>query len=79
MWLCTGLYDSIPLQPLIEETLDTAAEGLFWDAGYTTEIIEKIASTGFEVEAAFDGQPQDIEGVWCEGEITIVQARPQVL
>lgn len=74
-----GLYDSIPLQHLEEHTLETAAEGIFWDEEYTREMLAKIAATGFKVEQAFDGQPQDVEGVWLDGKISIVQARPQVL
>ncbi len=74
-----GLYDSIPLETLEEQTLETAAEGLFWDEAFAKEMLAKIAATGYEVESAFGGQPQDIEGVWKDGEITIVQARPQVL
>ena len=31
------------------------------------------------VEAAFGGTPQDIEGVWADGLVTIVQSRPQVI
>ena len=74
-----GLYDSIPLQPLEEHCLETAAEGLFWDEAFTKEMLGKIADVGFEVEKAFKGQPQDIEGVWHGGKVTIIQARPQVL
>ena len=77
--MLTGLYDSIPLQPLEEQTLETAAEGLFWDDAFAHQLLAKIAATGFEVERAFGGQPQDIEGVWHDGKVTVVQARPQVL
>jgi len=33
----------------------------------------------FQVEKAFGGAPQDVEGVYQDGKITVVQARPQVL
>ena len=74
-----GLYDSIPLEPLEEQTLETAAEGIFWDEAFGKDMLTGIAAIGFEVEKAFGGQPQDIEGVWRDGRITIVQARPQIL
>lgn len=34
---------------------------------------------GKSVEDAFDGVPQDIEGVYSDGKFTVVQSRPQVL
>ena len=74
-----GLYDSIPLTPLEEHSLETAAEGLFWDSDFRTQLLTTIAATGIEVEKAFGGVPQDIEGVWQDGKVTVVQARPQVL
>ena len=74
-----GLYDSIPLKDLEEHTLETAAEGIFWDRELANKILTQIASTGFEVERAFNGSPQDIEGVWQDGKITVVQSRPQIL
>lgn len=42
-------------------------------------LLEKIAEAGRRVEEAFGGKPQDVEGVFSGGEITVVQARPQVL
>lgn len=43
------------------------------------EVLGAIAAAAQRVEAAFDGQPQDIEGVWVDGKLTVVQSRPQVL
>ena len=43
------------------------------------EVLGSITSAAQQVEAAFDGQPQDIEGVWVDGKLTVVQSRPQVL
>ena len=37
-----------------------------------------IAEVGIEVEKIFGGEPQDIEGVYCNKEFYIVQTRPQV-
>lgn len=74
-----GLYESIPLVPLEEGVLETAAEGLFWDAGFREQLLSEIAATGRQVERALGDEPQDIEGVWRDGKVTVVQARPQVL
>lgn len=73
-----GLYDSIPAVPLELATLETAAEGLFWDAELRDDLLNKIAEAGRQVESALGGEPQDVEGVFSDGEITVVQARPQV-
>jgi hypothetical protein len=43
------------------------------------EVLGAIVVAAQQVEAAFDGQPQDIEGVWVDGRLTVVQSRPQVL
>ena len=37
-----------------------------------------IANLGMEIEKIFDGEPQDIEGVYYNKEFYIVQTRPQV-
>ena len=67
------------MEPLQERTLETAAEGLFWDTEFSKGLLAKMAATGFQVEEAFGGAPQDVEGVYQDGKITVVQARPQVL
>lgn len=74
-----GLYDSIPLQPLQAQTLDYADERLFWDSSFQQQLLTSIAKAAQAVEAAFGGSPQDIEGVYSDGKLTIVQSRPQVL
>ena len=38
-----------------------------------------ISAINVQVEDAFGGAPQDVEGVYSDGKITLVQARPQVL
>ncbi|KAK9807043.1 hypothetical protein WJX72_011773 [[Myrmecia] bisecta] len=74
-----GLYDSVPLDPLQERSLDYAEERLMWDAEFQRVLLASIAAVGREVEAAFGGVPQDIEGVWANGSISVVQSRPQIL
>lgn len=74
-----GLYDSVPVVPLDEVLLDAANQPLFWDHALRGQLIDSIVDAGQAIEAAFDGVPQDVEGVWQGGQLTVVQARPQVL
>ena len=74
-----GLYDSVPMVPLEPRTIDYADEPLFWDSAFQQQLLMSIARAARDVEAAFGGNPQDIEGVYADGSLTIVQSRPQVL
>ncbi|KAF6251712.1 glutathione synthetase ATP-binding domain-like protein [Scenedesmus sp. NREL 46B-D3] len=74
-----GLYDSVPVVPLNEVTIEAAEEALLWDGGLRSRLIDSIVDVGQAVEDAFGGVAQDIEGVWREGQLVVVQARPQVL
>jgi hypothetical protein len=46
---------------------------------FQTKLIDGIVTIAKEVEAAFGGAPQDIEGVFVGGKFTVVQSRPQIL
>ena len=72
-----GLYDSILLQPPTEVLLDYSEEPLVWDAEFRKRLFKSISETGVEAERAF-GSPQDIEGAFAKGQISVVQSRPQV-
>lgn len=74
-----GLYDSIPFPPLEEQPIDYAADGLLWDSAFQQQILQGLVDLGKSLEDAFDGVPQDIEGVYSDGKFTVVQSRPQVL
>ena len=50
-----------------------------WDWQFQQDLLKNIANVGVSVEEAFDGVPQDIEGVYSNKALTIVQSRPQVL
>ena len=78
-YLHAGLYDSVPLPALREQTLDAASDPLLWDTQSLKAMLTEIVRTGKAVEACFAGAPQDIEGVWANGKITIVQSRAQIL
>ncbi len=74
-----GLYDSIPFPSLQEQPVDYASDELLWDSAFQQEILQGLVDLGKAVEEAFDGVPQDIEGVYSKGSFTVVQSRPQVL
>lgn len=59
--------------------MDYASNALFWEGEALQSMLQEITEVGRSIEAAFDGAPQDIEGVWVDGQITIVQSRAQVL
>lgn len=65
--------------PLAEVTIEASDEPLFWDGGLRSRLIDSIVDVGQAVEDAFGGVAQDIEGVWRDGQLVVVQARPQVL
>lgn len=75
-----GLYDSVPVEPLVEEFVDYASEPLFNDAGFRGSLMSRLAQLGRDVEKAMGGAPQDVEGVvTADGQLYVVQCRPQVL
>ncbi len=72
-----GLYDSVLLEAPRATELDYAQEPLVWDEGFRRNLFESIARLGLEVERAC-GAPQDIEGTFAQGNLHLVQTRPQV-
>eukprot|EP00775_Hariotina_reticulata_P004810 gene4810-5058_t len=74
-----GLYDSIPVVPLEARCPDYAREPLLWESAFRQQLLDGLVELGYAVESAFDGQPQDIEGVWIDGRFAVVQSRPQIM
>jgi alpha-glucan,water dikinase len=72
-----GLYDSLPMTEATERVVDYTDEPLVFDEPFRTQLLAQIAQVGLAVEQALGG-PQDIEGVVKDGEIFVVQTRPQV-
>jgi alpha-glucan,water dikinase len=72
-----GLYDSVFLTEPEAVSVDYTRERLLWDEAFRDGILRAIAEAGREVEEAA-GAPQDIEGTYAGGRITVVQTRPQV-
>lgn len=73
-----GLYESVPMDPENETFTDYANDPLVRDEKFRDDVLTKIAQAGVAIEAALDGVAQDIEGVVKDGEIYVVQTRPQV-
>ncbi|KAI3425011.1 hypothetical protein D9Q98_008393 [Chlorella vulgaris] len=75
-----GLYDSVPFPALEHHAVAYAGEALLWDGAQRQQLLAELVKLGGAVEAAFDGVPQDIEGVkTADGTCFVVQSRPQVL
>lgn len=73
-----GLHDSIPIVENDVVDIDYSVERLMTDDDFRTTLMRGIAKVGVEVEDAMGGSPQDIEGVFKDGVLYVVQARPQV-
>lgn len=72
-----GLYDSITMDKMEKVVLDYSNDPLLCNKSYQQSIFQRIAEAGKIVEDIF-GSAQDIEGVVKDGEIYIVQTRPQI-
>ena len=69
----------MPFAPLVEAPIDYAAEPLCFDGAFRSALLAQLVGVGAAIEAAFGGQPQDVEGVVVDGCVSVVQARPQVV
>ena len=72
-----GLFDSVPMIKDSEVEMVYHNNKLFNDKNFVENIITKIGQLGIGVEKMY-GIPQDIEGVYFNKELYIVQTRPQV-
>jgi alpha-glucan,water dikinase len=74
-----GLYDSITVVECLHRPVCYTSEPLLFDSKVRNALLRKLFDLGRMVEANFDGQPQDIEGVVCkDGSLVVTQSRPQV-
>lgn len=73
-----GLFDSIPIEKDIEFDMSYKDDKLFIDESFTKKIIEGISAIGVNIEQLYNNVPQDIEGVFSNGDFYVVQTRPQV-
>lgn len=73
-----GLYESITMDPTLLETVDYSGDPLMTDAVFRKDLMARICKVGAAIEESM-GCAQDVEGVVDpEGNITVVQTRPQV-
>eukprot|EP00250_Pteridium_aquilinum_P019663 c24519_g4_i1 orf=33-4475(-) len=72
-----GLYDSVPMDLEEERVVDYSIDPLVVDSTFQKSILSKIAEAGAAVEKLY-GTAQDIEGVIKDGELYLVQTRPQM-
>ena len=73
-----GLFDSVPMIENNVIHMGYKDNQILKDNGFVKKICEKIGELGIEVEKYFNGEPQDIEGVYYNNNFYIVQTRPQV-
>lgn len=57
--------------------LDYSSDPLTTDANFRQSILSSIARAGLAIEELY-GSPQDIEGVIRDGQVYVVQTRPQM-
>lgn len=72
-----GLYDSVPMDEEEQMVVDYSTDALVVDSEFQKSLLSKIAEAGAAVEKLY-GTAQDIEGVIKEGELYLVQTRPQM-
>ena len=72
-----GLFDSVPMVKDSEIEMVYHNNKLFTDKKFVENLTSKIGQLGVGVEKMY-GIPQDIEGVYYNGDLYIVQTRPQV-
>ncbi|VFQ89956.1 unnamed protein product [Cuscuta campestris] len=72
-----GLYDSVPIDEPERVVLDYTDDPLIMDVDFRQSVLSKIASAGSVIEELC-GCAQDIEGVVKDGQVYVVQTRPQM-
>jgi len=73
-----GLYDSIPMVTNSEKIVQYHNERLVVDESFADELMRGICKVAVDVEKAYGGVAQDIEGCYKDGKFYVVQTRPQV-
>jgi alpha-glucan,water dikinase len=73
-----GLYESLTMDREEIQTVDYSSDPLTADVAFRRDVLSRVAKAGWALEKALGGA-QDVEGVVDpEGQVYIVQTRPQV-
>lgn len=73
-----GLYDSVTTQQQTERRVDYSSDRMAKDNEFRDQVLRKILEAGAAIEQAL-GSAQDVEGVVDkDGNLTVVQTRPQM-
>lgn len=67
----------MPIDEEEEVVLDYSSDPLIVDSNFRQKILSNIARAGNAIEQLY-GSAQDIEGVVRDGQIYVVQTRPQM-
>ena len=73
-----GLFDSVPMVEDEEINMGYGLNRIFKEPEFVKKLMKGVAELGLEVEKLFNGEPQDIEGVYSNNEFYIGQTRAQV-
>ena len=73
-----GLFDSVPMIDDKIIYMKYFDDKLYIDDNFVNKIVNGICDIGINVEMLYNGKPQDIEGVYYNGDFYVVQSRPQV-
>lgn len=77
-WCWSALcYGSVPMDEEEKRAIDYSSDLLITDHNFRQSVLSKIALAGFEIEQLYKS-PQDVEGVIKNGELYVVQTRPQM-
>ncbi|GLJ13650.1 hypothetical protein SUGI_0217250 [Cryptomeria japonica] len=76
-YAAAGLYDSVPMDQEEKLVIDYSVDRLIMDQSFQKSILSKIAEAGNAIEQLYKCA-QDIEGVIKNGELYVVQTRPQM-
>lgn len=72
-----GLFESIPAIESAEGVVVYSKNKLIMESEFRETLLRNLGEWAFRIEDVF-GKPMDIEGVVQNGEVVIVQARPQI-
>lgn len=71
-----GLYESVTMDAAEERRCDYEGDEILRDEGKRRELMRRVCRAGVDVEGAWDGMHQDIEGViGQDGKMVLVQTR----